>query len=249
MFQQNQKRFRPATAAAVLTLGALLIDLGVADAGRLTDTAGEGVTNNYGECWNAAGGATKPMAECGDAASMAADADSDGDGVPDAIDQCPGTPPGVAVDAVGCPKDSDGDGVPDYLDKCPGTPTGAKVDANGCEIMLDVTINVTADYFDFDSAKLKPAMMSALDDVAEKVKLSNGDERLAVIGHTDSTGPDAYNLGLSERRAQAVADYLVGQGVAADHITASGAGESQPVADNDTKEGRAMNRRVEIETR
>ena len=63
--------------------------------------------------------------------------DSDGDGVPDYLDQCPNTPKGVKVDAKGCPLDSDGDGVPDYLDKCPGTPAGAKVDANGCELDSD----------------------------------------------------------------------------------------------------------------
>ena len=59
-------------------------------------------------------------------------ADADGDGVPDAVDRCPNTPKGVAVDAYGCPKDTDGDGVPDYLDKCPDTPHGVAVDANGC---------------------------------------------------------------------------------------------------------------------
>ena len=60
--------------------------------------------------------------------------DSDGDGVPDHLDKCPGTPMGVKVDARGCPLDSDGDGVPDYLDKCPGTPKGVKVDARGCPL-------------------------------------------------------------------------------------------------------------------
>jgi OOP family OmpA-OmpF porin len=63
---------------------------------------------------------------------LLAEKDSDGDGVPDTLDQCPGTPPGVKVDSVGCPIDTDGDGVPDYLDNCPDTPRGAKVDANGC---------------------------------------------------------------------------------------------------------------------
>jgi OOP family OmpA-OmpF porin len=63
--------------------------------------------------------------------------DDDGDGVPNHLDQCPGTPKGVAVDTVGCPLDTDGDGVPDYLDKCPGTPAGVKVDANGCPLDSD----------------------------------------------------------------------------------------------------------------
>ncbi|MEJ2575523.1 MAG: OmpA family protein [Gammaproteobacteria bacterium] len=176
-------------------------------------------------------------------------ADSDGDGVPDDVDACPGTPAGVAVDARGCPRDSDGDGVPDYLDKCPGTPSGAKVDADGCEIMDSVSISVTADHFDFDSATLKPAMESELSEVAAKVRASAGSEMLEVVGHTDSTGPEAYNQGLSERRAEAAASYLIDAGVPASQISTMGKGESEPVGDNGTRDGRAMNRRVEVLTR
>jgi OOP family OmpA-OmpF porin len=247
MFNQSASK-KLALAAAPLTL-AVGLALGVTSvqAGYLTDSRGNVVTDNYGECWNATGGVPGPKEPCDP--MQVAEADSDGDGVPDSRDECPGTPAGVAVDANGCPKDSDGDGVPDYRDKCPGTPAGAKVDADGCEIMASMVINVTTDHFDFDSAKLKPAMMSALDDVAAKVKASPGDESLSIVGHTDSTGPEAYNQGLSERRAEAAATYLVEQGVPASRITTSGMGESQPVADNSTREGRAMNRRVEIQTR
>ena len=131
--------------------------------------------------------------------------------------------------------------MPGYAGRCQG-------DSDGCEIIGDITINVTADHFAFDSAELKPAMMSALDDVATRVRNSKGDERLMIVGHTDSTGPEAYNLGLSERRADAAAAYLMQQGVASDRITTSGRGESDPIADNSTREGRSMNRRVEIQT-
>jgi OOP family OmpA-OmpF porin len=72
---------------------------------------------------------------------------------------------------------------------------------------------------------------------------------LEIVGHTDSTGPEAYNLGLSERRAQAAANYLEGKGVSMSRITVKGMGESAPVASNATREGRAMNRRVEINTK
>ena len=72
---------------------------------------------------------------------------------------------------------------------------------------------------------------------------------LEIVGHTDSTGPDAYNLGLSERRAQAAADYLGGKGISASNMTVKGMGESAPIADNATRDGRAMNRRVEIITK
>lgn len=205
-----------------------------------------GVVNNFGECWQAVGGADT-AGECG--VQPVVDGDADGDGVPDSKDACPNTPKGAAVDASGCPLDTDGDGVPDYKDNCPSTPRGAKVDASGCEIMADVTINVTADHFAFDSAELKPAMEAELNAVADKVMASRGSETLEIVGHTDSTGPEAYNQALSERRAQAAADYLVGKGIPATSITISGMGESQPVADNGTREGRAMNRRVEIMTR
>ena len=86
--------------------------------------------------------------------------------------------------------------------------------------------------------------MSALDAVIAKLKGTQADESVQVIGHTDSTGPEAYNQGLSERRAQAAADYMSSKGVG--NISVSGMGESAPVADNGTREGRAMNRRVEI---
>mgnify|MGYP001546227800 CR=1 FL=1 len=214
----------------------------------LSNPAGEGVKTNYGECWNAKGGSMDPTGSMG-CVEVMAELDSDGDGVPDSRDKCPNTPQGVGVDADGCPVDSDGDGVPDYLDQCPGTRPGAKVDAKGCEIIDSLTINVTADHFDFDSAVLKRKMMEDLDDVAARVKASKGDEMLEIVGHTDSTGPEAYNLGLSERRAQAAANYLEGKGVSMSRITVKGMGESAPVASNATREGRAMNRRVEINTK
>lgn len=241
--------------AALLAPVGLVMGLGftaaqAADGPFVTSKSG-GVTTGYGECWNAVGG-TPDAAPCVApkvATTAAPAADADGDGVPDSRDRCPNTPRGVRVDANGCPIDSDGDGVADYQDRCPGTPAGAKVDARGCEIMGNVTINVTTDHFAFDSAELKPAMKSELDSVVSKVNASKGSEQLEIVGHTDSTGPEAYNQGLSERRAQAAADYLAGQGISPSMMTVKGMGESQPVADNATREGRAMNRRVEIQTR
>jgi OOP family OmpA-OmpF porin len=200
-----------------------------------------GVTTKYGDCWQGIGGT--PDAE------PCVELDSDGDGVPDSRDRCPNTPKGAPVDEHGCPLDSDGDGVPDYKDNCPGTPKGAKVDPKGCEIMADMTIRTTADHFDFDSAELKPAMMSELDNAANQINASKGDEMLEIVGHTDSTGPEDYNQGLSERRAQAAADYLAGKGVSASRMTVKGMGESSPAADNSTREGRSMNRRVELHTK
>ena len=239
-----------ATMAAVAGVAMMLATSASADKdmGRVTSSSGV-VLSGFGECVQAKGGSMDMFEACGDVKPMAADGDADGDGVPDSADACPGTPRGVAVDEKGCPRESDGDGVPDYLDKCPGTPQYAKVDADGCEIMDSVSIRVTADHFDFDSAALKPGMEAALSDVAAKVKASKGNEMLEVIGHTDSTGPEAYNQGLSERRAEAAAQYLIGAGIPASQISTMGKGESEPVGDNSTREGRSMNRRVEVMTR
>ena len=208
----------------------------------VTSGSGEGVVTGYGECWGAIGG-TVGAPPC-----APEDVDSDGDGVPDSRDRCPNTPKGAPVDADGCPLDSDGDGVPDYKDNCPGTPKGAKVDPSGCEIMADMTIQTTADHFDFDSAVLKPAMMTELDEAASQINASKGNEMLEIVGHTDSTGPEDYNQRLSERRAQAAADYLESKGVSPSRMVVKGAGESSPIADNATREGRSMNRRVELHT-
>ena len=100
--------------------------------------------------------------------------------------------------------------------------------------------------FDFDKSVIKPEGRSKLDDLAGKVKNINLEVVIA-IGHADSIGTDAYNQKLSERRAQAVKDYLVSKGIPASKITTIGKGESQPVATNKTAEGRQKNRRVDIE--
>lgn len=167
--------------------------------------------------------------------------DSDGDGVPDHLDRCPGTPRGVQVDQYGCPIDSDGDGVPDYLDRCPGTPKGTKVDEHGCEIKF--TLNIR---FDTNQAVVKPQYHNELAEAAEFTK-HFPDLKILVAGHTDSTGNAQYNKDLSMRRAQAVKDYLVSNfGVNAEQLYVRGYGLERPIADNATPEGRQLNRRVEL---
>lgn len=100
--------------------------------------------------------------------------------------------------------------------------------------------------FDFDKAVIKPGGQQVLNDLIKKIQAVNL-EVVVVEGHTDSTGSDAYNLKLSERRAAAVKAYLVKQGVDGSRVFVEGKGESQPLADNKSREGRAQNRRVEIE--
>jgi len=101
-------------------------------------------------------------------------------------------------------------------------------------------------FFDFDKAVLKPEGKAKLDDLAGKVKDINL-EVIIAVGHTDSVGSDAYNQKLSVKRSEAVKAYLVSKGIEKNRVYTEGKGEKQPVADNKTKEGRAKNRRVEIE--
>ena len=101
-------------------------------------------------------------------------------------------------------------------------------------------------FFDFDKAVLKPEGKAKLDDLVSKVKGINL-EVIIAVGHTDSIGTDAYNQKLSVRRAEAVKAYLVSKGIEKNRVYTEGKGEKQPVADNKTKEGKAKNRRVEIE--
>jgi len=136
------------------------------------------------------------------------------------------------------PADSDGDGVIDPIDQCPDTPKGERVGPQGCT--CDITRQVQ---FETSSAVLTEADKVILNEVAEtmtRLKFVSG----TVIGHTDSTGSEAYNQALSERRAASVVTYLESRGISAGRLKASGAGELKPIADNSTREGRALNRRV-----
>jgi outer membrane protein OmpA-like peptidoglycan-associated protein len=120
--------------------------------------------------------------------------------------------------------------------------TGVDVVRKGDDIVLNMPSSIT---FGFDSAELNPSFFSVLDRVAN-VANQNGQTVLEVAGHTDSVGSDAYNDQLSQRRAQAVANYLSSRGVSSNRLMTVGGGERYPVASNETEAGRAQNRRVEI---
>lgn len=136
----------------------------------------------------------------------------------------------------GGPGDDDQDGVINEKDKCPDTPKGALVDKDGCWAYHGVL-------FDFDSSRVKSTFRPLLDN-AVKVMNLNPELTVEIQGHTDSRGTDAYNKRLSIRRAQAVKDILVKDGVEGNRLSIVGFGESQPVEDNSSAEGRAYNRRV-----
>ncbi|WP_147653709.1 OmpA family protein [Vulcaniibacterium gelatinicum] len=120
--------------------------------------------------------------------------------------------------------------------------SGVDVIRQGDNIILNMPSGIT---FDVDSAAIKPQFQPVLDDVAATLSQYH-QTRIEVAGHTDSTGSEQYNQQLSERRAQSVANYLAGRGVAYARMTVLGYGETRPVATNETAEGRARNRRVEI---
>ncbi|WP_415759383.1 OmpA family protein [Pseudomonas sp. LT1P18] len=155
--------------------------------------------------------------------------------------------------------DEDGDGVPDSRDKCPGTPKGVRVDADGCPppvpapvveeaaVVREEVIVIRDVHFQFDKATLTPADKVVLDKIATRLKGEAPNAQLTVTGHTDSVGSDTYNQKLSDRRAHSVVEYLIQEGVPrSSFVSVTGAGESQPVADNKTADGRSMNRRTEI---
>lgn len=120
--------------------------------------------------------------------------------------------------------------------------TGVDVERRGDDIVLNMPSSVT---FGFDSSELTVQARNALNDVAN-VLTQYTDTRVNIAGHTDSTGSVSYNQRLSERRAEAVGSYLAQAGVASNRLNMIGHGPSQPIASNDTEEGRAQNRRVEI---
>ncbi len=238
--------------------------------GCLLDSDGDGIADYMDKCPGTQKG-TKvdetgcPMIEVGDV---------DNDGVPDHLDKCPDTPRGSKVNRDGCPDrdgdgvldnqdkcpekpglpvyegcpDSDGDGVPDHLDRCPNT--AGPVWNNGCpEIKKEdqETLNVAMRSVQFETglAVLKPESFKTLGQIVQ-IMIKYPDYNLSISGHTDNTGTPAKNQLLSEERAKACYEFLVGSGVNSKRMTHTGYGETRPIATNGSVEGRALNRRVEF---
>ncbi len=205
------------------------------------DTDGDGVFDEDDQCAATPSGVGVDDTGCR--------VDTDGDGVFDEDDQCATTPGGARVDRVGCQIDSDGDGVVDEDDRCGATEPGVTVDQNGCPQLFEPETTVVVlegVTFEFGSDILTASAMRVLDRVATSLR-GSPDLRVRVSGHSDSTGPRALNMRLSQERAESVMRHLVAQGVAADRLVAVGYGPDRPLADNRTSAGRAMNRRVELE--
>jgi outer membrane protein OmpA-like peptidoglycan-associated protein len=213
-----------------------------------TDSDGDGVFDGIDQCPETMAAVTVDARGCG--------VDSDGDGVFDGLDLCEGTPRGCTVDVNGCPSDADGDGVCDGVDACATTPADVRVDATGCPIVVTEKetelletgmIRLENVNFELGKAAIRPESHQALDEVGDILRRWP-QLRIEVGGHTDSQGSESFNQKLSEERAQAVLDYLLGKfpDLNAEQLTAVGYGESTPVAPNDTVLNRAKNRRVEF---
>jgi len=179
--------------------------------------------------------------------------DIDNDGVPDFLDLCNDTPLKVAVDSRGCPSDSDEDGVPDYKDLCPGTTVGTEVNKWGCEVIEEIVEPITKTEFVFSSgtnfetgkAELRTEAYTELEKVL-KVMNDHPETKWQIEGHTDNTGSYKMNKELSLNRAKSVYDYFINSGIKPDRLIIFGYGPDQPIADNNTESGKALNRRVAI---
>lgn len=167
--------------------------------------------------------------------------DEDGDGVADRDDKCPNTPEGITVNERGCELDSDNDGVVDSKDKCPDTSKEFVVDGYGCPQTATLKVN-----FAPSSYAVSEELINDLKEFAQFLQDNTG-YQVIVYGYTDNTGNDELNKKLSQNRAESVKEALIRYGISEIRLTAIGKGEENPVADNTTKEGRAANRRIEVE--
>jgi outer membrane protein OmpA-like peptidoglycan-associated protein len=209
---------------------------GLAELNGCPDTDGDGITDKEDACPEAAG--TKAMKGC---------PDTDGDGVADKDDKCPKVK--GSRENGGCPwPDTDGDTVLDKDDKCPEVK--GTVGNNGCPEVSDNAMKQLGDYaktilFNSGKSTFKQQTLPVLKSIASILK-EYPTAKFSIEGHTDSTGTDMLNQKLSEDRANAVKNFLVENGIAADRLSASGFGKSKPIDSNDKESGRANNRRVEV---
>lgn len=228
----------------------------------------DGVADKLDHCLNTIFGVKVDAKGC--------ELDSDQDGVYDRLDHCPGTTPGVKVNVFGCEGDEDNDGVFDSKDQCPGTPEGTPVDEVGCKLILDtdkdgvndtedqcpntpageavnehgcVPVNIVLTNIVFDSNKhdIRDDQVATIKQDAAALSTLKEGEVVLITGHTDWQAPQPFNLRLSWRRANSAKQFIVNElGHSADRVYITGKGELEPIADNNTEQGRQQNRRIEF---
>ncbi|WP_455200703.1 OmpA family protein [Kaarinaea lacus] len=203
--------------------------------GCALDTDGDKVADSRDACRGTPRGVKVDARGCG--------FDDDQDGVPNYRDRCSNTIKDVSVDGNGCEWDSDNDGVVDSKDLCAGTPPGVKVEYMGCHIIEVVTLRGV--HFNTGSDELSASAQKILGSVAATLR-EHPRMRVEVAGHTDNTGSDAINQELSLKRARSATKFLVNLGINTKVLSTKGYAASQPIASNDSQEGRSQNRRVEM---
>lgn len=206
---------------------------GLAELKGCPDKDGDGIADHKDDCPEVAG-----------PAQLKGCPDSDGDGIADNRDDCPEVH-GIPA-FKGCP-DTDGDGVVDHLDECPNEK--GLTNNNGCPMVEQaieaLEFNSQNVFFDISSSTIRPISFANLDEIV-KIMKDYPDTKFSVYGYTDNTGPKDFNLQLSKDRANSVATYFKGKGISSNRLTVDGFGINNPIDTNDTPEGRAKNRRVEI---
>jgi len=220
----------------VVTLLGLSIPFGTAAKKVVElDSDNDGVTDAHDKCPTTEANAKVNAIGC------KIEQDDDHDSIINANDKCPATRVGATVDAMGCELDNDKDGVVDSLDKCPTTQAGVSVDATGCEV-LDAPADLGI-VFDTNSAKINDSEVVKFDKYVVYLK-NVSTANIILEAHTDSVGNEAYNLQLSQRRAQSAKAQLISMGIDAKRITATGYGETKPLVANDSAVNMSKNRRV-----
>lgn len=215
------------------------------------DTDGDGFFDRDDQCVDVPQGQHPHTTKIG-----CPDTDTDGDLVFDAQDVCPTEPKGRQPDPTreGCPlPDRDGDQIVDAADACPDQPGAPDPDPkkNGCPGLVQIKNNqiviVQPIFFQTGKDKILPKSFPVLQAVVNAMMLQPDIKRVAVEGHTDDRGKPEKNQDLSERRARAAMNWLIAHGVAAERLESHGYGQTKPVADNASEEGRAANRRVDFQ--
>ncbi len=222
------------------------------------DSDGDGIVDDEDECPETPGirdsseGVGCPQVEA-EEAPVDEVPDTDGDGLLDPDDKCPQAPGPRMFE--GCP-DTDGDGFPDDKDQCPEEAEiiNGNEDDDGCPDEGKSLVSLDKDhieikesvYFETNKAVIKQRSYNLLDQVAHILNAHPEIAKCRVEGHTDSRGGDQYNQDLSERRANAVREFLIEHGVESSRLTSEGYGETKPIASNKTKAGRQKNRRVDF---